>query len=281
MSLRFRDELRIVLRPEQVVLARIRRELTRRGLKRHMEDRLVIPSDSATGDDMPWSGALRAIEASLSGFAVRKSHATVILSNHFMRYALVPWNDALSDVKEEMAYAQHSFGETYGRDSKAWELRLCAGRAGVPQMASAVDARLLADLGQLFGRSRIGMKSIQPHLMMAYNACHALLHDRSAWLAIVEQGNLCLALLQEGQWSWVRTMRIGRDWQEELPRFLEREAFMVNIENSPSEVYLWAPEHEAVLPVSDGRWQITQLQPLRVPAIGPEFDGRFSMYMSE
>lgn len=279
MSLRLRDELRIVLRPEQVVLARMKHELTHRGLKRRMEAKLILPCDSATDGDMPWSGALRVLEAALPDFAGRRSHATVILSNHFMRYALIPWNDGLSDAKEEMAYAQHLFCEMYGCDCKGWELRMSAGRAGIPQIASAVDARLLEDLRQLFARSRIGVKSIQPHLMMAYNACHPLFHGRSTWLALVEQGSLCLALLLEGRWSWVRAMRVGSNWQEELPRLLEREAFIANLETSPNDVHVWAPEHETALPGSAGCWQFMSLQPQRMPAIGQEFDSRFAMYM--
>lgn len=71
------------------------------------------------------------------------------------------------------------------------------------------------------------------------------------------------------------------NWQDELLRFLEREAFISNAENGTDEVYVWAPEHEA-MPVAAGvRWKIVQLQPPRMPAIDPELDGRFAMYMSE
>lgn len=281
MLLRLRDEFRIVLSPRQVVLARMKRELTHRGMKRRLQAKLVVHCDEAADDEVPWSPALKAAESALPGFAGARSRATVILSNHFMRYVLVPWNDALSDAREEMVYAQHSFCEMYGRDCKAWELRMSTGRTGIPQVASAVDTRLLEDLRESLDRSGVVTESIQPHLMMAYNTCHALLRDRSAWLAIVEEGNLCLALLQEGRWIWVRTIRTGMNWQDELLRFLEREAFISNAENGTDEVYVWAPEHEA-MPVAAGvRWKIVQLQPPRMPAIDPELDGRFAMYMSE
>jgi hypothetical protein len=250
-------------------------------VKRRVQAKLVVHCDAATDDDMPWSEALKAAEAALPGFAGAKSCATVILSNHFMRYVLVPWNDALSDAREEMIHAQHSFCEMYGRDCKAWEVQISTGKAGVPQVASAVDARLLEDLRQSLDRSGVATESIQPHLMMAYNTCHALLHDRSAWLAIVEEGNLCLALLQEGRWTWVRTIRTGMDWQDELLKFLEREAFISNEERGIDEVYLWAPEHDAMPVVAGARWKIVQLQPPRMPAIDPEMDSRFAMYMSE
>lgn len=280
MLLRLRDEHRIVLRPDRVVLARMKRELTPRGLKRHVLAIRDLPC-AAAGGDSPWSGALDALQGALPEFAGRKSHATVVLSNHFIRYALIPWSDTLNDAKEEMAYARHSFSEMYGHDFGSWELRVSPGRGCTAQMASAVDARLLGSLRESLGRFEINLKSVQPHLMLACNACHALLRDRSAWLALLEHGNLCLVLLQKGRWSWVRSMRIGNNWHEELPRLLEREAFNANVESEVNDVLLWAPELEETLVVPGGRWRIQNLQPRRMPGLDSEAAGRFAMYMSE
>lgn len=281
MLLRLRDEHRIVVRPDRVVLARMKRELTRHGLKRHVQAIHDLPCAPATEEDLPWSGALRALEAALPEFSDRKSHATVVLSNHFMRYALIPWSDALKDAKEEMAYARHSFSGMYGQDSGTWELRVSPGRGCTAQMASAVDARLLGSLRESLGRFAVNLKSIQPHLMLACNACHASLRGRSSWFAVLEHGNLCLALLQKGRWSWVRSMRIGSNWHEELPLLLEREAFNANIETGINDVLLWAPEHGEIPQIPGGRWKIQNLQPQRVPGIGAEAASRFAMYMSE
>lgn len=281
MLLKLRDEHRIVLRPDRVVLAKMKREFTRHGLKRHVRAIHDLPCAPVTGEDLPWSGALRVLEAALPEFSDRKSNATVVLSNHFMRYALIPWSDALNDAKEEMAYAQHSFSEMYGRDSSTWDLRISSGRGRMSQMASAVDTRLIGSLRELLGRFGVKLKSIQPHLMLAYNACHTSLRDRSAWLALVEHGNLCLALLQNGQCSWVRTMRIGIRWHEELPLLLEREAFNANIETGINDVLLWAPEHEEASSIPGGRWKIQKLQPPFMPSLSPELGSRFAMYMSE
>lgn len=280
MSLSLRDECSIVLRPDCVVLARLRRELTRLGLKRHVLAKRMVPCNPPGDEKTPWDGALKALEAVLPEFAGDKSYAKVILSNHFMRYTLVPWSDVLSDETEEIAYARHSFSEMYGRDAGEWELRISSGSYGMPQLASAVDARLPVALRELFGRQGISLRSIQPHLMVAYNACHASLRDQSAWLAFVEQGNLCLALLQKGQWAWVRAMRIDQHWHEELPFLLNREALVANVESSTNDVFLWAPDCGEVSIASGGRWQIQPMQPMRMPSIEPALDSRFAMYMS-
>jgi hypothetical protein len=280
VSLSLRDECRIVLHPDCVVLARLRRELTRLGLKRHVLAQQVVSCSPPGDENIPWGGALKALEAALPGFAGNKSYAKVILSNHFMRYTLVPWSDVLSDETEEIAYARHSFNEMYGCDAGEWELRISSGSYGMPQLACAVDARLPESLRNLFGRVGIGLKSIQPHLMVAYNACHASLHDKSAWLALVEEGNLCLALLQKGKWAWVRSMRIGPHWHKELPFLLNREALVSDVESSTNEVFLWAPDCRDVSIASGGWWQIQPMQPARMPSIEPALDSCFAMYMS-
>jgi hypothetical protein len=278
--LRLRDEQRVVLHPDRVVVAQMKREWTRHGLKRHVHSIQEVPCLPASGE-LPWSRALSVLEFALPALSGRKSHATVVLSNHFIRYALIPWSDTLFDAKEIKAYTQHSFREMYGRDTNIWELSISSGKSGVLQMASAVDTRLLDSLRELFGRARVNLKSIQPHLMLAYNACKASLRGRSVWLALIEHGNLCLALLQKGRWTWVRSMRIGMQWQEELPMLLEREAFNVCAGTDISDVLLWAPEHDAASFVSCGRWNVQHMQPSLMPSLSPELESRFAMYMSE
>lgn len=282
MSLSLRDECRIVLRPDCVVLARLRHELTYRGVMSHTQAERVVPCEPPADEKMPWEGALKALEVVLPGFAGHRSYATVILSNHFMRYTLVPWSDALNDEAEEIAYARHSFGERYGSDAREWDLRIDPGRAGMPQLACAVDARLPESLRKLFGRQEVSLRSIQPHLMVAYNASHALLRGQSAWLALVERGNLCLALLQKGQWSWIRSMRIGPHWHNELPLLLNRETLVADIETCSDDVFLWIPDCQHASVVSEGRWRIRQMQhPALMPSAGAALDRRFAMYMSE
>lgn len=263
-----------MLRPDQVMLASTRRELTRRGVKRHVLEEQVLPSDVTPGEmqtgEMPWQGSFQALETALPGLGCDNSHVTVIVSNHFVRYALIPWSDALSNDTEEMAFAQHSFREMYGSDADSWELRINRDSTGMTQLACAVDARLLDGLRGLFSRAGIGLQSIQPHLMDAYNSNRAALRGKSAWLVIAERGNTCLVLLRDGQWSWVRTIRTGAEWREELPLLLEREELLANAGFATDEVFLWAPDYpDDVLP-SGSRWQFQCLHPSVDSGAAPE-----------
>lgn len=280
MSPLLHDELRIVLGPDQVVLARIGRDLTRRGLRRRVMAKTVADCAAVAGGEAPWDAAIKMLEANLPALAERRTFATVILSNHFMRYVVVPWSEALIDEAEEMAFARHCFRQVYGDAAESWELRQSLEPAGAQKLASAVDSRLLAVLRALFEQAGVRLKSVQPYLMAVYNNCRASLHSRSAWLALYEPGCLCLAQLQQGRWSSVRTMRIGSDWHESLTLILEREACLAESCTVPEAVFLWAPElGNAALPAS-GRWQINSLQPVVRTDFIPEYAGRYALAFS-
>lgn len=280
MSPLLRDELRVLLGPDQVVLVRIRRELTSRGLRPRVLAKTVADCATVASGEAPWDAAIKTLEAELPSLADHRTFATVILSNHFVRYAMVPWSETLSDEAEEMAFARHCFRQVYGAAAESWELRLSPDQAGVRQLASAVDGRLLAVLRALFEQAGVTLKSVQPYLMAVYNNCRANLQERNAWLVLFEPGCLCIALLQQGRWASVRTMRIGSDWHETLSPILEREACLVESDTASEAIFLWAPGlGNAALPAS-GRWQMHNLQPgVRTDFI-PEYEGRFAMALS-
>lgn len=280
MSLSWRDELRVVLAPDQVVLVRLGWTLTRRGPARRVEAKIVVDCAPAGDGEASWEEAIKTLEAELPRMLVRKSAATVILSNHFVRYTLMPWSDGLSSAAEEEGYARHCFRQVYGAAAEQWELRLNPEPAGQPQLASAVDKRLLAALRAVFERKGVALASVQPRLMAAFNHCQPTLEKRSGWFVLYEPGCLCLALLQHGRWASVRTMRIGSDWRDTLSTVLDREIYLAEAGTATKEVYLWAPElGKAELP-ENGRWKIHNLRPAVRASLVPAYEGRFAMALS-
>ncbi len=278
MSPLLHDELRIVLWPDRIALLRTGREMTRHGLARPVKARLVqqLQPQPLSPGEAAWSGAVRAVEAALAGQAAPGAVATVILSNGFVRYALVPWDDAWSGEEEERQLARHCFRQLYGEAAEAWELRVSPG-AGGPQLASAVDVALLAALREACARAGVALKSVQPHLMAAYNGCRGRLGEGSAWLAVIEPGHLCLALLRGGDWAWVRMMRITEDWREELPLILEREAYLADGEPATEQVYVWAPGLGDLSLPEHGRWRVENLKPPAHSGGQPEAEEAFAV----
>jgi hypothetical protein len=264
-------ELRVVLCPEQVTLAPVRRSLTLRGVRRTFQEPQMM-SLGGTAAAQPWRAALLALETELPVAAAKgRTTATVVLSNQFLRYALVPWQAGLTDAQEDLSYTRHCFTKVYGKAALQWEVRLSHQASGRPRLASGVDAELLKGLRSMFARSGIALRSIQPHLMAAFNNARSQLRRRSTWLALLEPGHLCLALLRDGYWSRVRSLRIDSSWRQELPRILEREAFLVDDAAVPHDVYVGHLDAgELVLPEVED-WQFHALKPtLAGGSVSPE-----------
>lgn len=274
------DEIRIVLYPGHLSLARIERDITRHGLQFKVRSRVVVSDVAVTADEPLWDGALGALGEVLASAANRQARGTVILSNHFMHYVLVPWNADLGGEAEEQAMARHYFRNAYGEVAEHWDIRLSPGKAGAPMLASAVDRRLPEALRAVFDKAGVTLKSIQPHLMDAYNACRRHIRGDCAWFGVVERGNLCLALLQRDRWSSLRSMRIGEDWQAELPQILDREAILADCAAAKGEVFLWAPEFVAEDLSRQSRWQVLSQRPGAGHGIRPDSGSRFAMAVS-
>ena len=178
MSRLFPEPLLICLAPEQV-----------------SADGKVMACDPAFGSE-PWQGALAALAA-----LDKKRRATVILSNHFVRYAIVPWSEGLDTAAEEEAYVRHHFARIHGERAKAWALRWSDN--GDTRLASAIDQALLDALKQALPR----LASVQPHLMAAINRCRKSIPKNGAWLALVEGERACIALHAGGRWRSVQNAR--------------------------------------------------------------------------
>lgn len=271
------EELRVILCPDQVMLLPVRRSLTLRGLHRTIREPQSFCVEGAAGSQS-WRPALLALEAALPGVATGRTAATVVLSNRLVRYALVPWQAGLSDSQEDLSYARHCFSRVYGKDAAQWEVRISHQAPGKPRLAGSVDAELLASLRSVLARPGIALRSIQPHLMAAFNDARRRLGRCSAWLALLEPGHLCLALLRDGHWTRVRSARIASAWREELTDMLEREAFLADDLEVPREVFVGQLEPgEPVLPELGG-WQFHALD--HAPPVRPASADRAQFAMA-
>lgn len=254
MSLWSREELRIVLQPGRAGLDRVRRLPAWSGRREEILTSHWLDCESAD-KSRPWQAALHALAGVLPEHAGARGPATVILSNHLVRYALVPWSAELSDAEEEMAFVRHSFVRIYGDAALQWQFRLSHGAARLPRIASAVDGELLDGLRGTFSAAGITLRSVQPNLMMAVNSFKRRLRGMSAWFALVEPGYLCLALLQNGRWSRVRGIRVGANWALELGLLLERETLLLEGDAPPDVLHLWQQVPAGAAGPVPGHWQ--------------------------
>lgn len=272
MSRLWPDQLGIALFPERIVLARAGGVLRRR--LAHKE----IVAFAAAGDGAArWQPAVDALAAKVAAGELAHANLTLVLSNHFVHYAMVPWSESLRSEEEELAFARHCFARVHGAEADAWEIRLGSAKPRKPRLACAVEQPLIEALRicmrPLAGRYR----SLQPHLMASFNRWPARLGERAAWLVVAEPGLLCLSLLQDGCWQSVRTVTVGADWIDELPGVLAREECLVDSQTPCDEVLLFAPDAAQPLMLQAGKWRINKLLPTLLPGMPAGVDAPFSI----
>lgn len=204
----------------------------------------------AAGPGRVVAGGLDALREAIA--AEGPVRATVVLSNRLVRYALVPFDPAVSGAGEEAALARFHFVRIHGERAKAWDIRL--GEAhGAARLACAVDAGLVDALRACFaGKARL--VSIQPYLMAAFNRVRARLERAPAWLAMLERGRACLALASCDGWHAVQSLRLAKDEPDEVIAMLERESLRCPVP-SPRRALV----HGARIGDTGG-WHVVQLE---------------------
>src|SRR5262249_21577236 len=153
-----------------------------------------------TGNGADWRPCLEALEHGLAQAGWKDADATVILSNHFVRYALVPWSEHLASDAEKRAWVQHHFAELYGEAAAGSEYRASEDRPAGSCVATAIAADLLAGIRSAFGQTSLALRSVQPYLMAVFNRWRPRIKDSAAWLLVPEAGRVCLAALADGRW---------------------------------------------------------------------------------
>lgn len=202
-------------------------------------DRLLVSRRAATqvvgvapAPEAPaWRAAVEALPAALGERAPRR--LTVILSHHFVRYALLPWSAALKSEEAWRAYAEHRLAAIYGAPAAPWALRVSATAPRGARIACATEQALLDALQAKLRDSGVRLASVQPHLMAAFNRSRRRLRGASCWLVVEEAGRLALALIERGAWRSLRSRRVDAHWRDALPTLLAREGALLGLGEAP------------------------------------------------
>jgi hypothetical protein len=197
-----------------------------------------VEADPGFGPE-PWQGALEALKREAAAWRQKRLRVSVVLSNHFVRYVIVPRADAATE-EEELALARFQFAKIHGERAKGWEVRLSSAGRG-DRLACAVDRGLVEALKACFpatGKPRL--VSVQPYLMAAFNGWRAHIPRAGAWLLLAEPERVCLALLVPTGWRSLHNVRGSAERPDECMALIARERYRASGERLP-EVVLARP----------------------------------------
>ena len=226
----------------------------------------------------PFAGVMPAYAAALRELGAR--HVRIILSNHFVQYLLQPWRADLRDADEEIAFARHAFHEVYGPTANAWSVQVSKSPPEQARIAAAVQTELLQALRTETERVGASLVSVTPYFIAAFNTWRRQFDgDRATWLVTHEPGRLCLGLVEDGRWRWIRATRAGEDWSERLPDMVENEAIMAGVSDRPAQVLVFAPTTPLLAVRAGTRLPFQGLRLDACPGFSPQTDAEYGLAM--
>lgn len=263
MSRLWADQLLVSLAPDAVALARVRGQWRPKLIAKRIVE-----------GDRP----LDALRNAIAALGKDRLRATVVLSNRFVRYAIVPFDTAISGPEEELALARFHFSRIHGERAKRWDLRVSDGPPGAARLASALDAGLAAAIRGCFpSTSGTKLVSVQPYLMAAYNRWRDAIAREDAWLVLPEADGACLAYATRTGWLSARSVKFEKFCNTLLTESLQREQLRIAATPRAALVAPHAVPVHGVPPPAPAGWKLSRLVPPPLEGYFPLLDGDYAM----
>ncbi len=211
MSPLWRDEIAIYLAPRRLALVRRARGLRPRVVA---ATEVAVPAGTF-GDIGPVFARLADVltEPTWHGAAAR-----VVVADPWARYGIVPWPATRLDAAGRLTHARCLLGDTYGEAVTDWAVTLADAPPGHSYVACAMPATLRSALEDTLAPARLALVSLQPQLIVAFNAWRHRLPADDTWFVSVDDGSLSAVHLRNGAWDRVHMARLSPDWSVELER---------------------------------------------------------------
>jgi hypothetical protein len=267
-----RDRLLASIEPSRVCWVRLAGAISPRIVaKRSVEA-------TSAGGDASWQSPLAALSQELNGLGSEALDVSVVLSNHFVRYVLIPPAEGASSVEEELALARFHFAKVYGERAKAWHVRLAPGRRNAPRLSCATDSDLVDALKACLPASGTHrLVSVQPYLMAAFSTWRDGVPGEGAWMLLLERDRACVGLYCRGGWRAIRNTSGRYPNPDDWLRLLERERLRTAGDAVPQTALVRASARVVSEPRSGAAWRLAGLNIRPLPGYLPLEDEHYVM----
>jgi hypothetical protein len=208
----WRDEVAIYLAPHKLALVR-----RARGLKPRVvaTTELAVPAGTF-GDIGPVMARLADV---LTDPTWHGAQARAVVADHpWARFGVVPWPATGLDAAGRLIHARYLLGDTHGEVVADWAVTLADTPPGRSYVACAMPAAFPSALEETLAPARLALVSLQPRLIVAFNAWRHRLPADDAWFVSVDDEALSAVHLSDGAWDRVHMARLSPDWSVELER---------------------------------------------------------------
>jgi len=151
------------------------------------------PGDKSDGDQS-WRPSAALLSALPKVSIECKLH--FVLSNHFVRYVLLPWNSIVGCNGDTQNLARAQFQLAFGEASASWHVIVEEPRFRSTCLAMAVDGQLLAATREAATVAGLQVSGIRPYLLTALKYWRMAMRQAAkrapGWFAVFEPGRLTL-----------------------------------------------------------------------------------------
>lgn len=263
MSRLWRDQIQVFLAPERVDVVRFSRGFKPAQMAKATAHCQLLQSVVA------WQSALQQLEKNLTDAA--GTDLSITLSNHFVRYVTLPPQAEIATPEEVKSYAHFRMREIYAERMDSWVLSVSEWHPVRGAICAAIPRILMTQLDEMAARHQSKLKNIEPYLASVHDRWQKLLNGNTIYLAVIESGRICVAILTNGIWRSIRNQRILHSVADELLAVLDQEAIFLGNKEIVESVHLFAPEHSNLTLPDDCGWSIVPVstEQITVPAHFP------------
>ena len=234
MSPLWRDEIAVFLAPHKLALVRRARGLRQRVIA---ATELAVPL-GAVGDVGP---VLARLAETLTDPTWHGATVRAVVADHtWARYCVVPWPMTRLDAAARLTRARYLLGDAYGEVVAGWTITLADTPPGRSYVACAMPAALRIGLEDALAPARLTLLSLQPQLVVAFNAWRHRLPADDTWFVSADQGSLSAVHLENGAWNRVHMARLSADWGVELQRLRALDS-LTRAGGAPGRMFVVAP----------------------------------------
>lgn len=231
MSRLWPDPVRVALLPDRVLGVRLTHGLRPKPAAR--QEQAVEPAKGGR----TWAGAVDQLLSLLSALGAKRARVTVILSDRFVRYLILPPSPALASEADWRAFAEHRFAEVFGAHAGGSTV-LASAEGDSARVACAFDAALVEAMRSTLESRGHRLVSLRPHFVAGFNRVCRAIRGEPAWFVGQEPGQLTVGSVAGRQWRFIRQRRVGQDWLDELPCMLERESELAGLPSAAGKAYV-------------------------------------------
>ncbi|PSJ17844.1 hypothetical protein [Nitrosomonas supralitoralis] len=259
MSRLWRDQIQVFLAPGRLDWVRLKC-----GLKPVQTDKVTVFFEPAANAPI-WNSAVDELDKVLTEAA--RTEVSVILSNHFLRYATLPPQNEIASPEEVKSYAEFRMREVYAERVDSWELSISDWNPVDGAVCAAIPRELIMQLEQMASSHGCTIKVIEPYMASVYDRWQTHLKGEKIYLAVIETGRICIAITHHGKWQSIRNQRISHSAARDLLAALDQEVIWSGAKEAMEFVYLFAPEHPEMSLPQDSGWCIISLPAGKKPAL--------------